>query len=317
MKIAVIIPAFKPEHLDAAIRSIVEQTNQNFHLYVGDDAGPKEIFEICQNYTHLENFTYARFNTNVGKNNLIASWERCISLCNNEDYIWVFSDDDLAECSCIEAAINCITEDEQYPSIINLNTRVINNSGKVTSKDPTLPKSETSLDLAKRILEGRMLICMQSQIFSKEAHKKMGGIVNFPFGQASDWATAIHFASINDIKHLSNTYVYWRNSGSNITAIAHKHNTLLKINAHLKFHSWICTKFKNIDDIVFQRLILENLRSVFLFHYRCLPIRAWPNLVRSLKHSNSKNSIYSFFFILEIRVKLLKLKIRSKSKIPS
>ena len=44
----------------------------------------------------------------MGKKDLIAQWERCIQLSNDEPWIWVFSDDDIADSGCVDAFYSII-----------------------------------------------------------------------------------------------------------------------------------------------------------------------------------------------------------------
>ena len=60
-RLAIIIPAYKSKFLRQTLDSLVNQTNQNFNLYIGDDNSPFNIKEIVDDYkdkliSHTQNF---------------------------------------------------------------------------------------------------------------------------------------------------------------------------------------------------------------------------------------------------------------------
>ena len=94
-QLSIVIPAYKATFLPAALDSIAAQTCQNFTLYIGDDNSPHNLENIVNRYKDEINLVYHRFDANLGGNDLVAQWERCISLTQGEPYIWLFSDDDV------------------------------------------------------------------------------------------------------------------------------------------------------------------------------------------------------------------------------
>ncbi|SVA69461.1 uncharacterized protein METZ01_LOCUS122315, partial [marine metagenome] len=92
-QLAIVIPAFKPDFFRATLESIVVQTDMRFQLYVGDDCGPPEIFEICSSFPDLD-LKYYRFPANLGSQSLTEHWNRCVAL-SSEPWVWLFADDDL------------------------------------------------------------------------------------------------------------------------------------------------------------------------------------------------------------------------------
>ena len=107
-RLAIIIPAYKATFLPAALDSIAMQTCKDFTLYVGDDCSPEPIGSIVEQYKDKVNLVYQRFDTNLGGKDLVAQWERCIAMSHNEPYIWLFSDDDVMEPSCVEELLKQI-----------------------------------------------------------------------------------------------------------------------------------------------------------------------------------------------------------------
>ncbi len=77
-ELAIVIPAYKIIYFEQVLISIANQTNRNFHLYVGDDASPDDFISLINKYKNKIDITYVRFENNLGKNDLVSHWERCI-----------------------------------------------------------------------------------------------------------------------------------------------------------------------------------------------------------------------------------------------
>ena len=113
-KLGIIIPAYKPEFLKPALESILQQSNQEFDLYVFNDGSPHDLDSIISKYSGFE---YHSFDKNLGKNNLVQHWHRCLEFVRNP-YIWLFSDDDIASPACVESFYNEINQFDQDLVII-------------------------------------------------------------------------------------------------------------------------------------------------------------------------------------------------------
>ena len=100
--LAIVIPAYKATFLAAALDSIAAQTCKDFTLYIGDDHSPNNLEEIVGRYREKINLVYKRFDNNLGGKDLVAQWERCIDMTQDEEWLWLFSDDDVMEPSCVE-----------------------------------------------------------------------------------------------------------------------------------------------------------------------------------------------------------------------
>ena len=101
-KLAIVIPAYKLAFLKQTIESIANQTCKDFIVYIGDDASPFNLTEIINLFNNKIKIVYKRFEENVGANDLVAHWNRCIDMVQNEEWIWLFSDDDLMMDNCVD-----------------------------------------------------------------------------------------------------------------------------------------------------------------------------------------------------------------------
>ncbi len=101
-ELAIVIPAYRTRFLQAALTSLAAQTDQAFTVYVGDDASPDDVQALCAAWADKLDLRYTRFDSNVGGQDLVAQWTRCIAL-SHEPWVWLFSDDDELEPGCVQA----------------------------------------------------------------------------------------------------------------------------------------------------------------------------------------------------------------------
>src|SRR5688500_4733213 len=92
--LAIVIPVYKIEFFRPMLESIASQTNQNFNVYICNDCSTTVFAEIIGDFPQLK-ICYKRFSENLGRQDLVAQWTRCIDMTNNEPWIWMFSDDDI------------------------------------------------------------------------------------------------------------------------------------------------------------------------------------------------------------------------------
>ena len=71
-------------------------------MYIGDDCSPGNLYSIVEKYENRIPIVYKHFDENLGGKDLVAQWERCIDLVGDEEWIWLFSDDDIMDPTCVE-----------------------------------------------------------------------------------------------------------------------------------------------------------------------------------------------------------------------
>ena len=200
-KLAIVIPAYKAEYLDKTLLSLCAQTARNFTVYVGDDNSPHGLKPVCDKYSGSLSLHYHRFAENTGGKDLVKQWERCVSLKREEEWIWLFSDDDIAEERCVETFFEALQHTKAYYDVYRFNTITIDQSGDLIAESERSPEWENAMGLAYNILLSRRGNTMPDQIFRAAAYRQWGGFVNFYFAQAADWATTINFAYRKGLYH--------------------------------------------------------------------------------------------------------------------
>lgn len=219
--LAIIIPAYKGRFLKETLISLTQQTNQNFHVYIGDDHSPEGLYDIIKPFRDKLQLTYHRFSENQGQINLSLHWHRSIEMSKNEPWIWLFSDDDLMESNCVEAFFQTLTKHPDN-SLFRFSQSIINAESNVL-KHCNIPAWQTSSKLLRDRLLYRRSLFVVDGIFSRAIYQTHG-FIDFPAAWCTDDATWIRYGEQQGIIGMVNKVdgkiprVYWRYSGDNISS---------------------------------------------------------------------------------------------------
>lgn len=274
-RLAVIIPAYKRTYFRKALESLSNQTNKNFSVYIGNDCSPFELDDIVADFVDKIDIFYHKFDENIGSKNLVKQWERCVQLAKDEEWLWLFSDDDLVDANGVENFYSIIEKNGNKFDVYRFNTCVIDENDGIVCYTTASPAEESSEDMAYNLLLGKRGNSMPDHIFSREIFQKRGGFVFTKFAQAADWATSINFSQTKGIAVIPDSHLYWRVSGSNISSIA-SGNTQKMLHGHIQFIKWLVSHFlylkKDTKSSVTYDMILFaariNLRTVIINHYK-------------------------------------------------
>lgn len=229
--LAIIIPAYKATFLGETLESIANQTDKRFTLYIGNDNSPYDIESIIDKYRNRINIIYKRFNENLGGKDLVAQWERCISMTKGEPYIWLFSDDDIMDKKCVEL-FNCLEEDIKDNSLCHYNIKMIDDIEGGHIKDlPLFPAKMSVGEYLEAKLRGKVMSYVVEFIFPRKLYNKVGGFQKFDLAWGSDFMTWLKMAAIakNGIVTIGTkeNFVNWRKSNENISP-NNTHNMIVR-----------------------------------------------------------------------------------------
>jgi glycosyltransferase involved in cell wall biosynthesis len=237
MSLAIVIPAYKGQYLEAALMSISNQTDKDFIVYIGDDYSPYHLFEIITRFDKTLNIVYRKFDENLGLSNLTLHWDRCIAMTKNEDWIWLFSDDDLMDKNCVSAFKNALASTNSQYDLYRFNTKIINSEGQLQQSNALHPQTESAYEFAIERLNLNRNSYVVEYIFSKQKYLNSGKFVSFPLAWNSDDATWITIASDKGIFTIADAFVAWRYSFTNISSIQGFVDE--KIEASIQYLNWL------------------------------------------------------------------------------
>lgn len=265
-KLAIIVPAYKPDFLRQALDSIENQTNKAHQVYIFDDASPFDLGSIIQPYLDRNGWQFVRFEENWGQKDLVGHWNRCVRM-TSEPWVWLFSDDDLMEKSCVENFYQTMKVDSDA-SVFKFNLQIINEKSEVIDSNFPCPKRISGFDFGDLRFNRKLFSSAVEFIFRRNAFDDQNGFVNFPSGWCSDDASWIAFSGSHSIISMDNGLVFWRMSNVNISSKTGDF-VRIKIDSSVQYMAWFNRRFPNRLTTSFQaeQIIWLRLQMVHL-HYQ-------------------------------------------------
>lgn len=212
--LAIVIPAYKPEYFRETLQSIQRQSDRRFSLYIFDDASPSDLKEIVEEFAFDFDIFYKRFEENTGRNSLVKQWERCIRE-TEEEWIWLFSDDDIMAPDCVESFHQTVKKKPDYAAY-RFNTKKISSGGEII-KENSFPETMDGADFLNLKLAYRQESYIVEYIFSREAYRATGGFPDLPLAWTTDDLFCLKLADYKGICTVVGGSVSWRYSDSNIS----------------------------------------------------------------------------------------------------
>lgn len=232
--LAIVIPAYRARFLRRTLESLAAQTSKDFKVYIGDDASPDDLQTICGEFSDRLDLHYVRFDENLGGHDLVAQWRRCTEFAK-EEWIWLFSDDDLMEPGCVEAFHNA---QKRGVNLFHFNVEVIDSEDRVIERSTFPPLMDE-----KAFLKGRMRKGLRSYVveyvFRRRAFEICGGYVDFDLAWNADDALWLRLAGYGGIHSIDGPRVHWRRSDSNITSVRDAATVLRKTDASIEYIKWL------------------------------------------------------------------------------
>ncbi|RYE17370.1 MAG: glycosyltransferase, partial [Sphingobacteriaceae bacterium] len=245
--LAIVIPAYKSKYFVKALSSLSSQTNKNFTVYIGDDHSPEDLKVISDQFAEVLDIQYTRFPNNIGAARLVEQWNRCIALTQDEEWLWLFSDDDLLDPTCVASFYQALAASKHGFDVYRFNTCIIDADDNVRTVMPVGPTIETSEQMAYHLLLGERGNSMPDHIFSRQIYKQHNGFVFTPYAQGADWAMSILFSQARGLYTIPDAKVYWRLSGTNISSVAADRKSAM-LSGHLDFIAWVLNHFAYLKE---------------------------------------------------------------------
>lgn len=268
-QLAIVIPAYKNQYFNKALESIANQTRQDFRLYIGDDFSPVDLSTIVQPYKNRIDLVYQRFDENLGGKDLVAHWERCIEMVRDEDWIWLFSDDDFMDSNCVESFYQALDQDPSF-DLFHFNRVVIDQNDKVlTHYYRAFPDVLSNKDFLIKRLKHCNHSTLVEYIFRKSCFFEKGGFQYFDLAWGSDDALWIKLSQRKGIKTIAEAKVRWRTSPHNISSNTEDIDIIRrKLRAQIAFVEWILKHAKDYDVNIAPTQLKIFLENWFLQHLR-------------------------------------------------
>lgn len=215
--LAVVIPYYKYTFFEETLKSLANQTNKDFKVYIGDDASPENPAKLINRFSDSLAISYRRFNSNIGRISLTQQWERCIAMTAGEEWLMVLGDDDCLGENCIAEFYKRIPEvNDASIQVIRFSTIEINGVSEQISKKYIHPEIELAVDSFYRKFFKRSRSSLSEYVFRREAYEK-ARFVNLPLAWGADDLAWLYFTNFGEIFTINEAVVYFRLSGANIS----------------------------------------------------------------------------------------------------
>lgn len=257
-KIGIVIPYYKINFFNDTLQSLANQTNQRFKVYIGDDASPESPLNLLEKYQDVFEFVYHRFENNLGSVSLTKQWDRCIALCNSEEWLMILGDDDVLSNNAVASFYDVIDEVEREKiNVIRFATQKINGEGKPISKIYEHPKTEKAVNF----LFNKTRSSLSEYIFKKQQLVKYK-FKDFPLAWYSDVLAVFEFSNYGNIFSINNSVNYIRISDMSISGSSSYEK--LKLQAKFDFyHYLIKNKLKYFSELEQKELLYRINKCYF------------------------------------------------------
>ncbi|SKC18972.1 glycosyltransferase family 2 protein [Dyadobacter psychrophilus] len=248
--LAIIIPAYKQEFLKETLDSIAAQTCGRFTLYIGDDASPENLYAVISEYEPKIDIVYKRFENNLGAHDLIAHWQRCLDLAKNEEWVWLFSDDDVMGPECVERFYQVLLGSPDC-DLLHFGTNIIDQHGGIIKECAPFSQRLSVENFFSERTKFKINSSVVEYIFRKSHFQDCGGFQKYDLAWCADDATWIKLGASRGILTIPDSKVKWRYSGVNISSnITNKSIVFRKVSSSIKHIKWVSSFFRenNIHD---------------------------------------------------------------------
>lgn len=215
--LAIIIPYYKLTFFRETLQSLASQTDHRFTVYIGDDASLENPAPLLSEFEVNFNFTYKKFEQNLGSTSLTKHWDRCLSMMNQEQWFMILGDDDyLTPNAVAEFYRNQGVADQKNITVLKLSSAIIDESSIVLYEKKPEPYIKSSVDhfFDKFVYEGRS--SLSEHFFRRSAYNKYG-FKDLPFAWHSDDLALLEFSEYGNIMFLENAKCFVRVSEKSIS----------------------------------------------------------------------------------------------------
>jgi len=273
--LAIVIPYYKINFFEATLQSLASQTNKQFHVYIGNDASNTDPSNLLEAYKNSFLFTYKKFDNNLGGQNLVKQWERCMAMTANEDWIMILGDDDVLGAHVVDSFYkNLRFIEKEKSTVVRFATKIINQNGDEISPTFFHPKTEFATDFLLRKLKGGTRSSLSEYVFKKDKINIIK-FKCFPLAWSSDTLAVVEFSENNPIFTINNTLVYFRLSGINITS---QDDSIEKNKAWFQFYYYLMSKYGKQYSNELLEMLFDKIEKVQLNNKKT-PVR-WFKLFR-------------------------------------
>ena len=259
IKFSIIIPAFKEQYLEYAIKSVLCQKYDNWELIILNDRSPYNLDTIVLKFGD-KRIRYLINEENIGAENVVNNWNKCLDVCTG-DYVICMGDDDALHEDCLSVYLRYINN---YPEVSLFHTRsiIIDEYNVPQYITNSRPEKESIYSLMKhRMIEEQFIgdFCFKSTTL-----RRRGGFFYLPLAWGSDDVSAYLCAMDGGVVNVQLPVFYYRKSTINITSTGNVGKKLDSLNT---LYEWYMLFLKQVPDAFVDKLerasVLNRIEKYF------------------------------------------------------
>lgn len=236
-QLAIVIPYYKIDFFEETLKSVAQQTDKRFTLYIGNDASPNDPLPLIQQYFPDGKYHYFNYQENLGGKNLAMQWERILENVQ-EDWFQILGDDDMIADNFVEEFYKNLPEvkKEDIKVIKVAQKWVDEKNGFRGVSDYQFNTIENVIPLFILKLEGSINSSLSEHIFELSSYKKVK-FYHISLAWGTDDIAVLEIADFRRLFYISNTLVNVRISSSSISGS--KDNEIVKNKALDDFYAYV------------------------------------------------------------------------------
>lgn len=264
-RVGILVPSHNhARFIKARIESILNQSFQDFTVYVVDDGSSDESWDLLQDYR--DNFRIKLFKNPSPSGSPFSQYFRFISGTNNHQYWWIAESDDSANIEFLRKTISVLDKDPEIEFAFAASTLINDEGAKIGSTGeylsnyfPELNWSEDQLiqrELGlQMLLRGQFVPNLSGMLFRRESFQSRQLFNIHRFKLAGDWKFVISLQSLGKSFYISEELNYFRTHSETART---KTDSIVRASEYLycNFYAW--TKIQNHSSLEIA------LRSTFI-----------------------------------------------------
>ena len=212
--VSVCLPTYNgAEYVEEALRSILDQTYQDFELLIVDDGSTDATLDIVQSFSDPR----IKLHRNPERLGIPANWNRCLELAAGE-FVCVFHQDDVMQPENLERKVQLLSTDPTLGFVHSAVEPLVDESAPTSFanwiEDATEDTVFGGLEYFRTLLLRGNRVCAPTVMARRHALLEQGGF-NKDLGFACDYAMWLRLCMTYRVGFLARPLVRYRWHGGN------------------------------------------------------------------------------------------------------
>ena len=261
MRFTIGIPAFKAAYFKECIESVLTQDFLDFELIIINDNSPDLLEEIVNSFSD-NRIKYYKNTHNIGAENVVNNWNKCLEIASGEFFI-LLGDDDKMEPDYLYQFDLLI---KKYPEldVYHCRSNIINGQSDLLELTPSWPELESVYDNIWHRVSGYRIQYISDFVYRSETLKNNGNFYFLPLAWGSDDITSYQQMANKGIAHTNKCLLNYRNSP---ITISNSGNIELKLLAIQKEMEWFQNFINLAEPIGVDKTIFESVKKILPLYF--------------------------------------------------